>query len=53
VTGKTQANETQMIADSHIGNLGNYFLIVVVTHYHCQAHAHAFLWLAHIPCFID
>lgn len=53
MTGKTQVNETQMIADSQIGNLGYNFLIVAVTHYHCQADGHAFFWLAHIPCFID
>lgn len=46
MTGKTQASETQMIANSQIGNLGYNFLIVAVTHYHCQAHAHAFFWVS-------
>lgn len=41
-----------MIAKFQRGHLGYSFLIVAVTHYSCQAPAHAFFWFVHIPCFI-
>lgn len=37
--------ETRIIAKSQIGNLSYSFLIVEVTDYHCQAHAHAFFFV--------